>query len=63
MELPIPPLNCPYCGTPLVLVVRGVSGVFRYYHCREHGRFWLDFDGKLQESTPGQAVKPSKPDD
>jgi len=63
MELPIPPLTCPHCGTPLVLVVRGVSGDLNYYHCREHGRFWLDFDGKLKKLALGGPVPPSKPDD
>ena len=63
MEVPRPlPLNCPRCGTPLVPVVRGVSGDLHYYHCREHGRFWLDFDGRLRELVPGPVDPPTEPE-
>ena len=43
------PLDCPYCGSSMTVVRRGVSGAFLSYYCATHGRFWLDHDGQLRQ--------------
>jgi hypothetical protein len=32
-----------------MLVRRGMSGAFLTYTCPQHGRFWIDDDGRLRE--------------
>jgi hypothetical protein len=42
------PLNCPYCGVPLVYVE---VGVVQSYFCDVHGEFRLGADGALRGGT------------
>jgi hypothetical protein len=49
MDIEPLPQNCPQCRTRLMLVRRGVSGTVLTYVCQQHGRFWIDEDGRLRE--------------
>jgi hypothetical protein len=42
------PTNCPQCGK-LLEIVKSEYGDRSIYICFDHGRFWLDDDGRLRE--------------